>query len=111
MSERVDAFATLKDVPVFELKPKADKPVSKDAIDQIADENRFPSRQARKEPATPRRKPRVYRTGRSLNFSLKATVETRDRFHKAADVHAVTLARLLELALDALEKQGQSPNS
>jgi hypothetical protein len=111
MSERVDAFAALKDVPAFELKPRADKRVSKDAIDQIADENRFPSRQPRKEPTIPRRKPRVYRTGRSLNFSLKATVETRDRFHKAADAHGVTLARLLELALDALEQQSQSTNS
>lgn len=109
MSERVNPFATLKDPPVFETKPKAEKPVAKDDIDRIAEENRFHSRQARKEPAVPRRKPRLYRTGRSYNFTVKATMETRDRFHKAADELGVTLARLLELALDALEKQGNSP--
>jgi hypothetical protein len=104
MNERIDAFAGLKEAPVFELKVKAPKPMEEEAVDAIAKENRFPSRQAKKEPSAPRRKPRLHRTGRSFNFSVKVSLETRDRFYKAADSRGVTLARLMELALDALEK-------
>lgn len=103
MSERVNAFATLKDVPVFDVKPKAEKPVAKDAVDRIADDNGFPSRQARKAAAISARKPRVYRTGRNRNFSLKATNEAVERFYRAADEKGVPLGRLLEIALDALD--------
>src|SRR5690242_10201315 len=104
MNQRIDPFAALKEAPVFELKTKVPKPIEEEAIDAIAKENRFPSRQAKKEPSVPRRKPRLHRTGRSLNFSVKVSLETRDRYYKAADTRGVTLARLMELALDALEK-------
>jgi hypothetical protein len=106
MSERVNAFATLKEVPVFEVKPRAGKPVTKEAVDRIADDNGFPSRQARKVAAAPARKRRVYRTGRNRNFSMKATNEAVERFYKIADERKVTLGALLELALDALEGAG-----
>jgi hypothetical protein len=108
MSERVNAFATLKELPVFEVKPKAEKPVAKDAVDRIADDNGFPSRQARKAAAAPTRKRRVYRTGRNRNFSMKATNEAVERFYKMADERKVTLGALLEIALDALEQAGSS---
>lgn len=104
MNQRIDPFATLKEVPAFDIKSKAPKPVTEDAVESIARENRFPSRQAKKEPSGPTRKPRLHRTGRSFNFSVKVTIETRDRYYKAADNRGVTLARLMELALDALEK-------
>jgi hypothetical protein len=108
MSERVNAFATLKEVPVFEVKPKTEKLVAKDAVDRLADDNGFPSRQARKATAAPTRKRRVYRTGRNRNFSMKATNEAVERFYKMADERTVTLGALLELALDALEQAGSS---
>jgi hypothetical protein len=107
MTERIDPFATLKQMPAFGVKPKGATPIEEDAIETIAREHRFPSRQAKKEPSTPRRKPRLHRTGRSFNFSVKTTLETRDRFYKAADSRGVTLARLMELALDALERAGE----
>lgn len=108
MNARVDAFAGFKDAPVFEPKLKSQKPPAQEAIDRIAEENNFPSRAARKKPSTPKRQPRVYRTGRNRHFSLKVTNEALERFYKAADDRGVTLGRLLELALDALEREGVS---
>jgi hypothetical protein len=61
---------------------------------KIADDNNFPSRQAAK-PAIPlRRKQRRYRTGRDQHLGIKTTVETRERFYKAADERSVTAGRV-----------------
>jgi hypothetical protein len=106
MSERLNAFGNLKEVPVFEVKPKAEKSLAKDAVDRIADDNGFLSRQPRKASAAPARKRRVYRTGRNRNFSMKATNEAVERFYKMADDRKITLGALLEMALDALDRAG-----
>jgi hypothetical protein len=108
MNKRVNAFASLsEDPPVFTTKTRTDKPVPTATIDRIAAENNFPSRQA-KAPATPKRKPRTYRTGRNQSLGIKATVETVERFYKAADAKGVPLGELLKQALDALERVGES---
>jgi len=111
MSARVDPFALLKEpLPAFTTKAKTDKPITKETIERIAEENNFPSRQA-KTPSAPRRKPRVYRTGRNQQFNAKATPETIQRFYKLADEKHVPLGELLKLALDALEREGASAKS
>src|SRR5580704_13568271 len=108
MSARVDPFASLKEpLPSFTTKARTDKPVAKETVERIAEENNFPSRQA-KAPSAPRRKPRVYRTGRNQQFNVKATPETIDRFYKQANERNVPLGELLKLALDALEREGAS---
>lgn len=104
MSARVDVFATLAEPPVFERKPRRDQPVASEAIERIAEENNFPSRQAPRQPKEPKRKRRVHRTGRNRQLSIKATGETVDQFYKMADERKVTLGALLEQALDALER-------
>ena len=110
MSTRVNAFATLKDPPVFTPKPKAEKPVHKETISRIAEENNFPSRQAPpKVSAQRRREQRRYRTGRNQHLGIKATAETIERFYKAVDERKVPSGELLRLALDALERAGCSP--
>lgn len=107
MTTRVDPFADLKQPPpVFAPKAKPEKAVPKDAIEKIADDNNFPSRQAAKPAATPRRKQRRYRTGRNQHLGIKTTIETRERFYKLADDRNVPLGELLRLALDALERAG-----
>ena len=107
---RVDPFAVLKEpLPSFTTKPKTDKPVAKETIERIAEENNFPSRQAPKSPKVERRKPRIYRTGRNQQFNAKATPETIERFYKLANEKNVPLGELLRLALDALERAGGSP--
>lgn len=115
MSEqRADPFADLSDFNVSE--QPARKP-AKAAIDQVAAVHGFPSREAKKEvkpakqaavaaPSMEGRQRRRYRTGRNQQFNIKATPETIDRFYKAAERFNVTaLGELLDLALDALDKQ------
>ena len=107
MTGRVDPFAVLKEpLPSFTTKAKTERPVQTDTIERIAEENNFPSRQATKAPKEPRRKRRVYTTGRNRQFNIKATAETVERFYKMADERKVPLCELLEQALDALEGAG-----
>jgi hypothetical protein len=108
MSTRVNPFANLQDVPVFEPKRKPERPVEKEAVDRIADDNNFPSRQAAKPPKEPRRKRRTYTTGRNRQFNIKASAATIERYYKMADERDVPLCALLELALDALDRAGAS---
>ena len=106
MTERANPFAMLNRPPIFETRERKEKPVANETIESIAADHNFPSRQARKQPKVPKRTPRLYRTGRNCNFGLKASSETIERYHKMADERGVTRARLLELALDALERAG-----
>jgi hypothetical protein len=109
MSGRVNPFADLTTpLQSFTIKPKKEKPVEEEAIARIAAENNFPSRQAPKISREPRRKRRVYTTGRNRQFNIKATAETVERFYKMADERKVPLCALLEEALDALERAGVS---
>jgi hypothetical protein len=108
MSTRINPFADLKDPPPFTTKPKKETLVAEEAIARIAEENNFPSRQAPKPPKETRRKRRIYTTGRNRQFNIKATAITVDRFYKMADERKVPLCELLELALDALERAGES---
>jgi hypothetical protein len=109
MSERVNPFADLTTpLPSFTIKTKKEKPVEEESIARIAAENNFPSRQAPKNSREPKRKRRVYTTGRNRQFNIKATAETVERFYKMADERKVPLCVLLEEALDALERAGVS---
>jgi hypothetical protein len=103
MSTRVNSFATVSEAPVFTTKPKPDKPAQTEAMERIATENNFPSRQAPKTQAPPRRKPRRFKTGRNQQLNIKATGETIDRLYKAADARNVPLGEMLKQALDTLE--------
>jgi hypothetical protein len=107
MSGRVDPFAILKEPVNFPTKPKKENPVEEAAIDDIARQNNFPSRQAPKPVKSERRKQRRYRTGRNQHLGIKATEETKERFYKAADKRNVPLGEVLRLALDALEREGE----
>jgi hypothetical protein len=100
MSTRINPFANLAEPPVFTTKPRRETPVTEEAITRIAEEHNFPSRQAVK---APKRKPRIYRTGRNQQFNAKATPETIQRFYKVADEKRVPLGELLKQGLDALE--------
>jgi hypothetical protein len=103
MTGRVDPFAVLKEPTSFPTKPKQEKRVEESAIERIAEQNNFPSRQAPKAPAQPRRKPRRYKTGRNQQLNIKATGETIERFLKAADAESVPLGEMLKRALDVFE--------
>jgi hypothetical protein len=104
MNGRVDPFAILKEPAGFTTKPKPEKRADEAAIDDIARQNNFPSRQPPKPAGPSKRKQRRYRTGRNRHLGIKATEETLERFYKAADARSVPLGELLRIALDALER-------
>lgn len=106
MNQRVNAFASLSDTPTFTTKSKREKPVEEETIALLAEENKFPSRQAAKSAKVECRKPRIHRTGRNQQFNAKATKETIDRIYKLADELKVPLGELLRRAVDALESAG-----
>jgi predicted lipoprotein len=103
---RANPFADVDELPSFEPKTKAAKPVVREHIERIAETNNFPSRQA----ATAQPRPRVarrWRTGRNQQLNIKATAQTIERFYTLADAKRMPHGELLEQALDALEKAGQ----
>jgi len=108
MNQRIDPFAGLTGLPVFEPKPKRERPTPDAVIERISEENNFPSRQAPRAPREPKRKPRLYRTGRHRQLNVKATDATVERFYKMADERKLPLGAVLEQALDALERAGAS---
>ena len=106
MSGRVDPFAMLKDPVAFTTKLKPERRVDESAITEVARANNFPSRQAPKADAPPKRKQRRFRTGRNRHIGIKATEETEKRLQKVADERNLPLGEVLRLALDALERAG-----
>lgn len=102
MNERVNPFGDLGDFQPA--KPKPTSQATKAAIDQVAAENNFPSRQAAKPSEQPgRRQQRRHRTGRNQQINIKATAETVAQFNRLADELGVPLGEVLERALNALE--------
>ena len=108
MSTRNNPFAKLADAATFQTKAPRAEPVSDAAIEHIAQNRNFPSREAPRSAAKPARQVRRYRTFRDQHLGIKTTVETKERFYKAADERKVPLGVLLELALDALERAGET---
>lgn len=102
-SARTNPFATFAEPPEFQPKPKQERKTPNEAIEKMAEENGFPSRQAPKQPRAPKRKPNYYRTGRDRQLNLKATDQTVERLHKLTAERKIPMGALLELALDALE--------
>jgi hypothetical protein len=108
MNQRINPFANLADPPTFTTKPKKEQPVEEETIAHLAEQNNFPSRQPAKAPKEPKRKPRIHRTGRNVQFNAKMTKETIDKIYKLANDMNVPLGEVLRLALDALERAGAS---
>jgi hypothetical protein len=102
---RANPFEDMEDF-VPEARPK---PVEPAAIEQIARDSGFISRQATAPtPAEPvRLARRHYTTGRNQQMNVKATPETIARFYRLADERREVLGELLEAALDALEQQSR----
>lgn len=96
----------------FEPKPSTDKPrLSREAIDQVARENGFVSRDAQKletavaAAAQPVRRGRRYTTGRNQQFNMKAKPDTIERFNALCELLNVPQGALLEQAVELLEKK------
>ncbi len=80
-----------------------------EAIRAVSEAARFPSREARPAPAPmpppPRREQRRHRTGRNVQFNIRARQETIDTFLAIADREGWVLGEVLEHAVAALERE------
>lgn len=79
-----------------------------DAIRAVSEAARFPSREARPAapaPAPPKREQRRHRTGRNVQFNIRARQKTIDAFLAIADREGWVLGEVLEHAVAALERE------
>jgi hypothetical protein len=74
--------------------------VSPDLVRVVSEAARFPSREA-----IPRRPPRIYRTGRTMQFNARARPETVEAFYTIADQRGWLVSEVLEHALAALKHE------
>ena len=109
---RADPFADM-DLTEFAPRPAVRPPVDRDMIRQVSEANQFPSRVALQPDPSPsetkpaRRRGRP-RTGRSVQFNMKVTQATADRFTRLADAQGWVFGEMLEQALDAFERELQA---
>jgi hypothetical protein len=95
------------DVSSFSPKTGADQsapPAEK--VKTVAEEARFHSREPKPAAAAePKRTPRRHRTGRNIQFNVKASQETLDAFYAITDRQGWVLGETLEHALAALQRE------
>ena len=107
--QRADPFAG--DLDLTDFKPAVPKKgrAEKEAIRKVSEANNFPSRAPESvKPAPPPVIQRRRRTGRNVQFNIKVTQETVDRFTAIADARGLVFGELLALALDAFESMPKS---
>ncbi len=107
--ERASIFDGEDDLDVSGFAPKADResnPVPAELVRGIAEASRFPSREARPAPPTPKRRPpRIHRTGRTMQFNARAKPETIEALYAIADRQGWLVGETLEHALAALQRE------
>lgn len=104
--QRADPFAG--DLDLSDFKPATPKrpKIEPEVVRQVSEANNFPSRAA-SAPKTPKATTAVQRrrrTGRNVQFNIKATPEAIERFTALADKRGWVFGELLEKLLDAFEK-------
>jgi hypothetical protein len=112
MSGSRASIFTNDDIDISEFAPKAgvDRAApSPEQVKAVAEAARFRSREpaAKMPPAVPKRLPRRYRTGRNVQFNVKASQETVDAFYAISDRKGWVLGETLEHALEALQRELQ----
>lgn len=101
-ASRADPFGNDLDLTEFKPTPAKRPKVEASIIREVSEANNFPSRAAVKLQPAPTQRRR--RTGRNVQFNIKATPETIARFTAIADKNGWVFGEALEHALDALER-------
>jgi hypothetical protein len=114
MAERVGLFEDEKDFDVVGFAPKkqahSQSGPPADVIRAISEASNFRSR----EPAAPttadptgivKRKPRLHRTGRNLQFNVKLRADSVESFYDIANRQEWTMGETVERALAALKRE------
>ena len=104
--KRADPFSDDLDLSEFKPTVAAKPKIEKAAVRQASEANNFPSRTATANPTAPAndRQQRRRRTGRNVQFNIKATPETIARFTAIADKNGWVFGETLDRALEALEQ-------
>jgi len=78
-----------------------------DEVRAVSQAAQFPSREpsAPKPKPQPKRAPRIYRTGRNVQFNIKASSETVDAFYLITEKEDWVLGETLERAVQALQRE------
>jgi hypothetical protein len=73
----------------------------------VSEAAQFQSREPRRgpTPATSKREPRRYRTGRNIQLNIKARADAIEAFYAIADEHGWVLGETFERAIGALQQQ------
>lgn len=106
-SDPTRADPLIGDLDLSDFKPTPRKATARrEEIRQASEANNFPSRspEPTKRPQVPQRR---RRTGRNVQFNIKATAETIARFTALADKRNVPFGELLEQLLDAIESESK----
>ena len=110
---RAGLFEAADDLDVSDFAPKKPEPGARPAaaeeVRAVSEASSFRSREpTARIPAPPkraRREPRLYRTGRNIQFNVKARQETVDSFYEISDQEGWVLGETLERALEALKRE------
>lgn len=113
MAERVGLFDDEKDFDVAGFAPKRQTNIqsapANEIIRAISEASDFRSREPAPVKAdqttVPRRKPRLHRTGRNLQFNVKLRSDTVDSFYEIANRQEWTMGETVERALAALKRE------
>jgi hypothetical protein len=106
---RASAFGPVPDLDIsgFAPKPRPDAMAPEPAkVREISEAAKFPSREAA--PAKPKkakRAPRIYRTGRNVQFNLKASQAAIDAFYELCDGQGWVMGVTFERAIAALQRE------
>ncbi len=113
-SPRASIFGEDDDLDISGFSPKSDTDHSAPPPEQVkavAEEANFRSREATPRPkAEPKRPRRQHRTGRNIQFNVKASQETLDAFYTVSDRQGWVLGETLEHALAALLRELKNKN-
>jgi hypothetical protein len=76
-------------------------------VREVSQAAQFRSREptASKPQAPAKRAPRIHRTGRNVQFNIKASMETVDAFYSITDKQEWVLGETLERAIEALQRE------
>jgi hypothetical protein len=111
VKERASFFGDAVDLDLKDFAPKKrtdTKAPSREEVQAVAEAANFPSRQASPQTPKPSKKrvPRIYRTGRNVQFSVKATQETVDAIYTITEANTGwVLGYTLERAVEALQRE------
>jgi hypothetical protein len=107
---RASIFDTADDLDLGGFAPKSSvdtKGPPAEAVRAVAEAAQFRSREASpsKPPKPSKRKARVYRTGRNVQFAVKATKEIVDTFYAITEAQNWVMGETLERAIGALQRE------